>query len=60
MAEREQAPMTPEQVEAAVTKFFTELQDVAESKGEHEGHTLKQVGRCVYCSCGFRFQGTLQ
>lgn len=25
----------------------------------HEGHTLSKVGRCVYCSCGYRYQGSL-
>ncbi|HEX8866697.1 MAG TPA: hypothetical protein VF821_13660 [Lentzea sp.] len=50
--------LTPEQVEA-VERFFEEFQEVANGTGRHEGHTLKQVGRCVYCSCGFRYQGRL-
>ena len=50
--------MTPAQVKA-IEAFLTELDDVFEHKGKHEGHTLSQVGRCVYCSCGFRYQGRL-
>jgi hypothetical protein len=56
MSERPQ--MTAEQAEAVI-KFLTEMEDVIEHKGKHEGHTLSQVGRCVYCSCGFRYQGRL-
>jgi hypothetical protein len=39
------------------------LEDIAamlESTGAHAGHTLTQVGRCVYCSCGKRIQGKLR
>ena len=56
---RKSRSMTPEQV-AAVEKWLEELNDVLESRGAHAGHTLQQVGRCVYCSCGYRFQGRLQ
>lgn len=56
-------PGTPEERvgerEAAVSDWLAELAEVAESRGRHEGHTLRQVGRCVYCSCGYRYQGTL-
>jgi hypothetical protein len=45
--------LTPEQTEAVV-KFFEDWQDAVNGTGEHEGHTLSQAGRCVYCSCGFR------
>jgi hypothetical protein len=38
----------------------TDLVDLTRSRGAHEGHTLRQVGRCVYCSCGERFQGRLR
>lgn len=27
--------------------------------GAHEGHTRRQIGRCVHCSCGVRAQGRL-
>lgn len=50
--------MTPEQI-AAVEAFFGELVEVIGSVGRHEGHSLSKVGRCVYCSCGYRYQGTL-
>ena len=50
--------MTPEQAEA-LRAWLSDLQDFIESKGKHEGHTLRQVGRCVYCSCGARYQGTI-
>ena len=43
--------------EKAIASFLEELVEVVESHGRHEGHTLEQVGRCVYCSCGFRYQG---
>lgn len=33
--------------------------EVSGSCGRHEGHTLSRAGRCVYCSCGFRYQGVL-
>jgi hypothetical protein len=45
--------------DAAVADWLTELNEVVGSTGRHEGHTLRQVGRCVYCSCGCRYQGTL-
>ena len=50
--------MDPED-KAAIMAYLAELKDVIEHKDKHEGHALKQVGRCVYCSCGFRYQGSL-
>jgi hypothetical protein len=50
--------MTPEQAEA-IERFLTDLHEMAEGTGKHEGHKLQQVGRCVYCSCGARYQGTI-
>lgn len=41
------------------TDVGRDLQDLAASTGRHAGHTLEQVGRCVYCSCGDRLQGRL-
>lgn len=32
------------------------MQDVLDGTGNHSGHKVKQVGRCVYCSCGDRVQ----
>lgn len=32
------------------------MQDVLEGTGKHKGHTVRQIGRCVYCSCGDRVQ----
>lgn len=52
------AEMTPAQ-RAAAQAFLGELVEVAGSVGRHEGHTLERVGRCVYCSCGYRYQGIL-
>ena len=50
--------LTPGQM-AAVSEFFEILEEVCGSVGRHEGHSLSKAGRCVYCSCGFRYQGTL-
>lgn len=50
--------MTAEQ-RAAVKAFLGELNEVVGSVGRHEGHKLKKFGRCVGCSCGYRYQGVL-
>lgn len=50
--------LTPAQ-EAAVVAFFNELEEVFGSVGRHQGHVLGKVGRCVYCSCNFRYQGDM-
>ncbi len=55
MSERKVKQMTPEQAEAA-KRFLADLMEMVESKGKHEGHRLEQIGRCVYCSCGGRYQ----
>lgn len=56
-------PGTPEEraakADAVAGDWLTELGEVMGSTGRHEGHTLSQVGRCVYCSCGYRYQGSL-
>ncbi len=56
-------PGTPEQRETAGRKAaadaLNELVEVTESRGRHEGHTLRQAGRCVCCSCGYRYQGRI-
>jgi len=51
-------PLTPEQL-AAVADWVNELAEVQLSAGRHAGHTLRQAGRCVICSCGYRYQGRL-
>lgn len=42
-----------------IRAWLNDLDDMINSSGAHEGHTLNQVGRCVYCSCGKRFQGRI-
>lgn len=58
VTERKRTEMTPERAEA-LERWLNELNEVIDHTGRHEGHTLEQVGRCVYCSCGYRYQGTL-
>ena len=43
----------------AAAKFLNDMYEAAAGIGRHEGHALKQVGRCVYCSCGLRWQGRI-
>jgi hypothetical protein len=45
--------------EAEIAEWLKDLSDMMDGTGKHEGHTLTQVGRCVYCSCGQRVQGTI-
>jgi hypothetical protein len=47
------ADRTPEQ-DQAVVDFFAQVEEAVKAEGRHAGHELEQVGRCVYCSCGFR------
>ncbi len=47
------ADRTPEQ-EKAVEDFFVQIEEAVRGEARHAGHELEQVGRCVYCSCGFR------
>ncbi len=49
----------PPEVKQIAYDYLKAMDDFLESKGDHEGHTLKQVGRCIYCSCGKRVQGKL-
>jgi hypothetical protein len=51
--------MGPEQVKAVEEDWLADVEEMFDSTGRHEGHVLSQVGRCVYCSCGKRVQGTL-
>ena len=53
------AKMTPEQAKA-VEDWLADVEEMFNHTGRHEGHTLGQVGRCVFCSCGKRVQGTLR
>lgn len=51
--------MTPEQKQAVVD-YFNEAREAIDGTGRHEGHALRRVGRCIYCSCGYRVgQGKL-
>jgi|HubBroStandDraft_1064217.scaffolds.fasta_scaffold52120_3 hypothetical protein len=56
-------PGTPEEranaAQEHITAFLQELEEVMTSTGYHDGHQLTQVGRCVYCDCGYRYQGSL-
>lgn len=36
--------------------WLKELLEVREHRGRHQGHTLTKTGKCVTCSCGFRYQ----
>lgn len=47
--------MTPKMADA-IRDWLNELIEVMEHRGRHDGHATKQVGRCVICSCGFRYQ----
>ena len=58
MSPRERPARTPEQM-AAIERFLTDIEECWGSVGRHEGHTLSKIGRCVYCSCGLRYQGSL-
>lgn len=40
----------------AIVDWLNELAEVMEHRGRHEGHTTSKFGRCVICSCGFRYQ----
>lgn len=50
--------MTPEE-EAEVRRFLEDAYHLLNGTGDHASHTRKQVGRCVYCSCGKRVQGRM-
>jgi hypothetical protein len=43
----------------AVEDWLADVEEMFNHTGHHDGHTLSQVGRCVYCSCGKRVQGTI-
>lgn len=47
---------TVEQAAAALA----DLAGVLDGTGAHAEHERKQVGRCVYCSCGARVQGRME
>lgn len=49
---------TPEQLRAAA-EALNDWADMFYGEGAHAGHTQKQIGRCVSCSCGVRVQGRL-
>ncbi len=43
----------------SLEEWFLDTNDMLNKCGAHEGHTLRQVGRCILCSCGKRVQGFL-
>ena len=45
--------------EKAIESFLGDLEQLIGSCGKHEGHQLSKSGRCVFCSCGARYQGSL-
>lgn len=49
---------TKAEVDAVIAGHLAELTAVLAGTGGHAGHTREQVGRCVYCSCGTRVQGS--
>lgn len=40
-------------------RVLSDLMDLFGGTGAHLGHVREQVGRCVHCSCGSRYQGRL-
>lgn len=46
-------------IREALQKIVDNANEIATSTGGHAGHTPRQVGRCVYCTCGDRYQGWL-
>lgn len=55
-AEKPAAKPTAEDAAAALA----ELVGVLDGTGAHAEHERKQVGKCVYCSCGARVQGRME
>ena len=43
----------------AVTAEVNDLHSILLGIGAHAEHKRRQVGRCVYCSCGKRAQGRM-
>lgn len=50
--------MTAGQRKAAAA-FLIEMAEMMASVGRHDGHKLSKAGRCVYCSCGYRYLGSM-
>lgn len=44
---------------AQLNDAVKDIADMLYGRGAHEGHTLRQIGRCVYCSCGTQAQGRI-
>lgn len=51
--------MSPEQ-QAHIAAWMIDAAEVLERTGAHSEHAQKQIGRCVYCSCGKRVQGRMK
>jgi hypothetical protein len=44
-----------------IAQWKQDIEDSINHEGRHEGHTLGQAGRYIYCSCGLRLgQGRLR
>lgn len=43
----------------AIHASIADLEDMLAGDGRHSDHERKQIGRCVYCSCGARAQGKM-
>lgn len=52
-------PPLPAEAAQMAADALADLADLLRGTGEHAQHTRQQVGRCVYCSCGQRYQGRL-
>ena len=50
----------PEDALRAAAQFLNDSYEVLTGTGAHAEHTQRQVGRCVFCSCGMRVQGRLE
>lgn len=49
-----------QRLESAAARAVQLVGDVLDGRGEHAHHERRQVGRCVYCSCGTRVQGRMR
>lgn len=52
-------PDDPEVTFSHYAAAIQNLQDIRTGSGSHAKHKQRQIGRCVYCSCGARVQGRL-
>jgi hypothetical protein len=50
----------PEDALRAAAQFFQDSYEVLTGTGAHAEHEQRQIGRCVFCTCGKRVQGRLK